>query len=1694
MNRIIVLLSLLLSIDVVAQSRDAGQMVVPSGWETEDSLRWGVFDIHGAGNTDSLATLLDQMQFNFNHEWGGRASTIDFKGKRRGMMSWGHINYPPNSLYDLTALGFILKQRVYYPSPLRGLPYRFDHGYWWRYNIANFNPNSKWYDRTYDSNDISPYLEIPADSSVVTGNYHTRRFNPVLSQVVDSTLKFGNEGKVILAHSENKNAGELLKVVRHHRIHYGSQPDTAKTFSARLDFNIDTSSIDYTGWTGNSDDVPLARLQILFKKGLDEAGDGWTYLPFVPFKTSAQPGNPGWYAVLDTVITRKLYRQLSLSWRTSDTLENGQPARNWEFKQLHCVLKLPQVVEDALKTMPSDSAKWQMGIGEQVSRMTTDVHQDSLIKFDSVQSFPFNERIALLDSRILSTYRSLVRIRSIDWQDTVMDHSFHRRRFGDSSHSVWADGSYGGVDDLVNQAAADWSAATNGTTKEIMFNDMPGDFIGISAPGIAYIDYMASKHGVHAHIREQDFGGYTAHYRRNRRAFDGGVPSMYENQVTIFDAWSRGNQRDYIPHDYFYNGRAIDESQTWPSAQDTMVGLRIARIQTSDSLKAYHAYTQSFGGMQDYALALRGSARAALHFPKHRRFAIESEIQGWGIIHPSHQHGASAWPAPHYHQRVTTPEETQVQIYLSIANGASAMNSAQFIDFGSNVGAPGGLHALHRSSPDSARYFGSSYNFGRHINGGWWNTSTESCDSDDVGYDYYLGYSNTSRAIRRAIDRVNSIYSSTNTDYPLKRLEWLDAYSSDRALNWGSDPSGRGIDSLVRLQSFLKLIKTQPVEHWNRGSRNEYLDKNVTDSAHRTYIEVGLFRDSVLGNGAPKGYAALIVNTRLWPGRDQIDTAYYNEGLPLKDRIKPTLGDIDVRKVYMQIDAGKMHSSMNSMYYVVRDIWHPDTCWLVHRDSQFAVYIKPGDAKFLYIEKGISIRVSPTAETETADFAFNNGRRVAELMNRTRTVVAYTKDDMLYASYPSMGHTFNGYAKNTSGDNIETGREELLDDDWSKKPSVMVAQNDTGVALAYWVRTNSSNKNGEVRVAYRKHPDSSWKFAPYTGATFRDITSTGDNITPVLTPINDTTWLVAARMPTLGATPGGIILFRFSVDVAGQPSYLSGSYEYLIQSSTAKLPTVASRPLDDSLWPVRIAYERDAKIFRRALRWKPGSSISMTPVFEVSKEMPDGCIAKHPSISMAGFVWKFTFGWSHFSFPFITETITWESKITGLQNSVDKLWPVTRSSVNPWNISDPAWGSYTVFRPDSTSVENYHYPIVSTESFEYEDRNRPMPGVWRDHTRIMWQNIPLETIEGRHLGRPMANDHWAKSYIYRNGRHVSLGQTTDTLQRWTDTSMVPKSIVWAAQPGGARKIDITNGWMPQINSVATYDPWYYFVIKGPDEEECMPIKKLVGIEDPRLFPPSGPPRDVPLLPVPPFEETPTTHKWPANPTRPFDVRTDTFTVRPDDSLQVSRVVDSLDVTGIRSELTGPTDYVMFTLRLLRARDSSYVRTIDSLIITPTALRVPNGTPGLLLDYATLKIPAGAPIDTVFIAAEMSRGDTNDLVLGILQMLTKDETLVSAKRTTESQPRVEPANYLKVSIQPNPFNSTTLVTVKTVEGMPTVIELSDALGRKLQTLHDGAAQAGAFHLVIEGESLPAGTYFIRVLSGGEVQTRKIQLVK
>ncbi|MDP4237067.1 MAG: hypothetical protein Q8919_11530, partial [Bacteroidota bacterium] len=867
------------------------QMVVPRGWEDQDSIRiaarnaiWASGGPYYGEDDARVMRIQDSLGFNIISDFTGFDGTkIPFGGRCKG-----YISFYNGIDLDLPGLARSLVQRIYYPSP-QGIGIwngGFDAGYRWRFiDTADYT----WHNNTYDSNDVSPYAEFDKDPNFVTQTYLSR-----MKHSTPDTLQVGTDGRLILGYNDNRRADQMFTTIgggKWNEMAPFMPLQTAKAFSARLEFSLDTIAghIDSSHWSGSNEDLPLLRIQILFKRGGTDSG--WSVFPFTPFKDSSNGTQAGWLRLVDTMITPAIYHTLRESWRVRDTLENNTASHiDWFFKQLNLKLEnLPSYVQ--IDTVTDFQNTPEYGFGTQSpDTLRSLCHPDSLVAIDSASSryiTNFSDpsenptKVPLVEIRLFSTYRTKVRIRSLSWQDTIEDKFLYRARFGDSTHSLNPyNDSYGGFDDSVKKRIESYAGviATSGSKiRELLVNDVAPGLMATQMSGIGYVDFMLSRSKLHTHMRPQEMGGMSEAMRRERLSYDGIPPSVCENQYSNF--YSQKNRHgffdnvkidDVFPGDYIPNSSLGSGSSWLTNSLDTMQGLLIARPgDSTDFYKGYRTYSET-EEIQTVCSILRGSAYTGLRHPQKKKQAVESSPDTWAGIstqaYEAPSNTAYSWVFPHdtlhgttslgvdtilrvstfaasmYRFRPTTPEENTALYYTSLANGIASFNIAPCID-GDNSPSGGtvtlfGVSLRAQASDPSLMDY--SYNFG-HRRSGWASASGTWFSSSHNVVDttlppYYLGFSNQFRATYRAESRMNQIYDTLRGNtYPLKRFTWLDAYSTHKAIQTASNTvqtSDHKIDTsnaATYRGAFLKCFCSTKVKLWEKGAHGEFLDSILSD-------------------------------------------------------------------------------------------------------------------------------------------------------------------------------------------------------------------------------------------------------------------------------------------------------------------------------------------------------------------------------------------------------------------------------------------------------------------------------------------------------------------------------------------------------------------------------------------------------------------------------------------------------------------------------------------------------------------------------------------------------------------------------------------------------------------------------------------------------------------------------------------------
>lgn len=152
----------------------------------------------------------------------------------------------------------------------------------------------------------------------------------------------------------------------------------------------------------------------------------------------------------------------------------------------------------------------------------------------------------------------------------------------------------------------------------------------------------------------------------------------------------------------------------------------------------------------------------------------------------------------------------------------------------------------------------------------------------------------------------------------------------------------------------------------------------------------------------------------------------------------------------------------------------------------------------------------------------------------------------------------------------------------------------------------------------------------------------------------------------------------------------------------------------------------------------------------------------------------------------------------------------------------------------------------------------------------------------------------------------------------------------------------------------------------------------------------------------------------------------------------------------------------------------------------------------------------SPLNLVGISGSVGLGDVNndgvdDFAICSLsnwwwQAQRGRVVIISGDRNWQV-PVTEPSNLTPVSfdlsVYPNPFNPTTTISFILPRAGEVKLAMYDVLGRNVGKQPFAATKnysAGEHHLSFDGSGLSSGIYFVRLEAGGNVQTRKMMLLR
>lgn len=104
------------------------------------------------------------------------------------------------------------------------------------------------------------------------------------------------------------------------------------------------------------------------------------------------------------------------------------------------------------------------------------------------------------------------------------------------------------------------------------------------------------------------------------------------------------------------------------------------------------------------------------------------------------------------------------------------------------------------------------------------------------------------------------------------------------------------------------------------------------------------------------------------------------------------------------------------------------------------------------------------------------------------------------------------------------------------------------------------------------------------------------------------------------------------------------------------------------------------------------------------------------------------------------------------------------------------------------------------------------------------------------------------------------------------------------------------------------------------------------------------------------------------------------------------------------------------------------------------------------------------------------------------------TFVALTPVSNASESVLPAVLALQAAVPNPFRTSTTLTLEVPHAGPATVEVFDALGRRVAVLHEGALASGEHALRFDANGLAGGVYLVRAEAAGTVVTQHVVLLR
>jgi hypothetical protein len=825
-----------------------------------------------------------------------------------------------------------------------------------------------------------------------------------------------------------------------------------------------------------------------------------------------------------------------------------------------------------------------------------------------------------------------------------------------------------------------------------------------------------------------------------------------------------------------------------------------------------------------------------------------------------------------------------------------------------------------------------------------------------------------------------------------------------------------------------------------------------------------------------------------------------------------------------------------------------ETIMAFNSAAPISVILEPGEGTLFRIRPAYDMIAGRTSD---AGMAYNNGHRIADLSDDEngdpqRIMVWENKGQIEYALVNSPTQSgIDNFVTPSSGTFLTsvTGLLKEVNPSVASKPSVDGTQDTIAVI---WSETSGTNPR-VIHYAWTVSTVATTRtLGAWTSVTFGTpgnvpwdaVNTTKHLVTPSITPALDG-FFVCWAYPKVGANPPYIqpaLIGFWGNPTKSTQLRLFGHLQAESNATMCVFPSVASMDessLASGFERLHVAWEEDlsdgySQIYymRYAHTLGTGSSDVVDESFtieRVSKQLIT-CWHHHPNIALNYYYTTPYTASSATLLAYSEPLVTWESVLMSECDDVGGLGIVVPYSVlvverERYGDVDN-WSAVTSFYP---KVGNLPLPLIKTSGRLEQcciDCILGYPGPIMGDEILSFQDLASNQVHVRQLNLNQCGPNsWLSSSLLDPGLYPNLTEPFEFHQGFFSSTFTYRGAIIGEDGLFDAKITTSDN-PPEISETASLFTSMTVAMPLVCEQGLRYTVGPGSVGSPTAAEPRSPGADSTArheihwmykdvtkdgfgTPYNPSDSNHRSHSttsygWPIT---EDSIRTNNFVVDTGASIHIASEIMLDDSAEFQTLLPDSSHFVTFKMVLKDSASKSTIQVIDQF-----TLRGGSGLGAEIAGLGSCHTQGGIKISPAILPPSH---------IGYLTVLTSRDVLTPLDfssdngyienwmpplNTSDSSFKIGTnqqaarAKGIQLFVYPNPFKHSTTVNVTNVDGLPTTVGLYDVLGNLIKEEYRGTPSVAQLSLNVEGSGLRAGTYFVRVVAGNSVGTKRLVILR